>query len=166
MNEALIKENSAAIDSDLNRRDFISKVGHIALILGAGGLGALSLDFLSPNLLLEPPKMVKAGRPEEFAPGSVTLLSQHKVFIVRTEDGPFLALSAVCTHLGCMTGYRSSSKIIACPCHGSKFNPADDSVIDGPAPTPLPSLELTLSEKGNLWVNRTQIIEPGRLLKV
>ncbi len=166
MDKTSIEENVIEIDPDPNRRNFLSKMGHIALILGAGGLGVLSLDFLSPNLLLEPPSRVKVGRPEEFSPGSVTLLSKHKVFIVRSDNGPFIALSAVCTHLGCMTGYRSSSRIIACPCHGSTFNSHDGSVIDGPAPSALPSLELTLSEQGYLWVNRTQIIEPGRVLKV
>lgn len=156
----------AAGEIDHDRRLFLTRLGHATLLIGAGGLGVLSLDFLSPNVLLEPPAEVNIGRPDEFAPETVTLLSRHRVFIVRSPQGPFHALSAVCTHLGCMTGYRASSGIIACPCHGSRFDPADGSVLSGPAPVPLPTLELRLSEQGFLWVNRTVRVEPGTILKV
>ena len=152
------------IDDD--RRMFLTRLGHAALLVGMGGLGVLSLDYLSPNILLEPPAEVNVGRPDEFTPGTVTLLAQHRVFIVRSADGPFHALSAVCTHLGCMTGFRASAGVIACPCHGSKFNAVDGTVLDGPAPVPLVTLELRLSEQGFLWVNRTAQVAAGTILKV
>jgi len=150
----------------LNRREFLAATGHAALLIGLGGLGVLSLDFLSPNVLLEPPAEVNIGHPDQYSPGSVTLLAEHKVFIIRAPDGPFHALSMVCTHLGCLTGYRTGAGMIVCPCHGSRFNPADGSVMGGPAPRPLPNLKMTLSERGELWVNRAEVVEPGTVLKV
>lgn len=153
-------------NGDLTRRQFFARVGHVTLLLGAGSLGLLSLNYLSPNVLLEPPAEVNVGRPDLFPPGSVTLLAQHKVFIVRSADGPFHALSAVCTHLGCLTAFWAGAGIIACPCHGSRFNPADGRVIAGPAPRPLPSLKLELSDRNEIWVNRSVIVEPGAILKV
>ena len=39
----------------------------------------------------------KAGKPENFSPGSVTLNADQKVYIVRAKEGYFYALSAVCT---------------------------------------------------------------------
>ena len=50
-----------------------------------------------------------------------------------------IALSAVCTHLGCLTAWKPDLGIVACPCHGSKFN-NDGEKIDGPAPRGLPWL--------------------------
>jgi cytochrome b6-f complex iron-sulfur subunit len=153
-------------DDEITRRDFFAAVGHATLLIGAGSLGILSLDYLSPNVLLEPLAEVNVGRPEIYPPDSVTLLSKHKVFIVRSPEGPFHALSAVCTHLGCLTKYRTKERDIACPCHGSSFNATDGLVRSGPAPSPLHNLKLTLSERNELWVNRNVIVKPGTRLKV
>ncbi len=163
----LIEKNSIIPEEKISpdRRAFLAKLGHTTLLLGAGAMGLISLDFLSPNVLLEPPSEVKIGRPEDFAPGSVTLLAKQKVFIVRTTEGSIHALSSVCTHLGCITGYRASERVIVCPCHGSKFNPANGSVVGGPAPQSLPSLELHLAHDGFLWVNRAVTVEPGTMMR-
>lgn len=149
-----------------DRRRFLTSVGHGSLLLGLGGLGTLSLDYLAPNATLEPMAEVNVGRPDEYAPGSVTLLSKEKVFVIRGRNGPLHALSAVCTHLGCITGFRSSAGLIACPCHGSEFDPKDGSVISGPAPKPLPSFEIRMSDQGALWVDRMTRVDPGTILKV
>ena len=153
-------------NGDITRRKFFATLGHLTLLAGAGSLGLLSLNYLSPNVLLEPPAEANVGRPDLFPPGSVTLLPKQKIFIVRSAEGPFHALSAVCTHLGCLTAFWAGAGIIACPCHGSRFNPADGSVIAGPAPHPLPSLKLELSDRNEIWVNRSIIVEPGTILKV
>ncbi|MEO1621737.1 MAG: Rieske 2Fe-2S domain-containing protein [Cyanobacteria bacterium J06632_3] len=51
------------------------------------------------------------------------------------EDGPEVAshaISAVCTHLGCIVGWDADAREFACPCHGSRFD-ADGAVTRGPA---------------------------------
>ena len=88
------------------------------------------------------------GKPDHYAPDSVTLDPQTAIYVVRTAEG-FFALSAICTHLGCLTAYKPDLGIIACPCHGSKFN-KDGVKIEGPAPRPLPWLRMWLSDDGNL----------------
>lgn len=47
-----------------------------------------------------------------------------------------LALSSKCTHAGCTVAWEDG--VLACPCHGSKFNP-DGTVANGPANAPLPA---------------------------
>ncbi|MBI4581340.1 MAG: Rieske 2Fe-2S domain-containing protein [Planctomycetes bacterium] len=59
------------------------------------------------------------------------------VLIVRTDKG-FIALSAVCTHLGCLVEYDAAKKAIACPCHGAWFD-LNGQVTGGPPPRPLPA---------------------------
>ena len=59
--------------------------------------------------------------------------------LVHLDNGDFVAYSAVCTHQGCTVAYKNGQ--LACPCHGSVFDPADGAaVIAGPAPKPLPEI--------------------------
>ena len=45
--------------------------------------------------------LVVAGPSDAFAPGRVTAFPAGKFYLVRLEDGGFLALNRQCTHLGC-----------------------------------------------------------------
>lgn len=134
------------------RRQFV-KVG--ATSLAVAGLGACVFGFryISPNVLYEPSPIVSLGRPERYAIDSVTLDPRFGIFIARVQQG-FYALSAVCTHLGCLSTWKSDSGVIACPCHGSTFR-RDGSVIGGPAPAALPWLKMWLSDDGLLMVDRS-----------
>ncbi len=59
--------------------------------------------------------------------------------LVRLEDGKFAAYSAVCTHQACTVAYKDGK--LACPCHGSVFDPANGAeVLNGPATSPLPEI--------------------------
>ena len=56
-----------------------------------------TVRFLVPRVSYEPSSIFKAGRPEDYPMGSVTLISSRKVWIVREKEGIY-ALIAVCTH--------------------------------------------------------------------
>jgi Rieske Fe-S protein len=59
--------------------------------------------------------------------------------LVHTQEGEFVAYSAVCTHQQCTVAYRQDMRKLVCPCHGSVFDPADGAKVEaGPAPRPLP----------------------------
>ena len=77
----------------------------------------------------------------EVAPGSAHKFkdSGEPAVLVHLDDGDFVAYSAVCTHQGCTVAYKDGN--LACPCHGSVFDPADGAaVVAGPAPRPLPEI--------------------------
>ena len=47
------------------------------------------------------------------------------------------AVSARCTHLGCLVAFNEAETAWECPCHGSRFDIAGK-VLQGPARRPLP----------------------------
>jgi cytochrome b6-f complex iron-sulfur subunit len=155
---------------EFDRRAFFVKMGLGSLSIAAVGTAAFSYQFLSPNVLYEPSPIVNAGKPENYAVDSVTLDVNSGIYLIRAQEG-FFSLSAVCTHLGCMTAWKPELGIIACPCHGSKFYVFEDhkipgAKIEGPAPRPLPWLEVSLSDEGDLMVDRSKQIEPMTFKKV
>ena len=68
--------------------------------------------------------------------GAIYSVNGKPVLVVHTQDG-YHALSATCTHLGCIVFWSEEKKVIACPCHAAFFTTNGD-VISGPAPAPLP----------------------------
>ena len=148
-----------------SRRHFLELVGIGAIGVTAIGSMVLSAEYLSPNVVREPPARFRIGLPELYPPGSVTFQAEHKVFIVRAREGYFYALSAVCTHLGCIANWKQDAGIVACPCHGSKFD-RDGNVIAGPAPRPLPRFAMSLDEQGQLVVDKGVTVSEGTFLKV
>ena len=158
--ERIQTEANAGID----RRQFFVRMGLGSMGIAAAGTAVFGYQFLSPNVLYEPSPIVDAGKPDRYPPDSVTMDPQTAIYVVRTGEG-FFALSAICTHLGCLTAYKPDLGIIACPCHGSKFN-KDGVKIEGPAPRPLPWLRMWLSDDGNLMIDRSNAIAIKQLVRV
>lgn len=149
----------------ISRRYFFETVGCGAIAVVSVGGGVWSWQFLSPNVLFEPPSIFKAGRPGDYPLGSVTFNPQQRVFIVREKEGYFYALSAICSHLGCIANWRPEEGIIACPCHGSRFARTGE-VLTGPAPRGLQRLLIELSDGGELVVDKSTEVGEGQVLKV
>jgi cytochrome b6-f complex iron-sulfur subunit len=145
------------------RRDFFVQVGVGACAVAAAGSAIVTLDYLEPKVLFEPSTKFVAGSPLDFADGVVRFNKEKKAYIIGSGNGIF-ALSAVCTHLGCITRYKSDEKVIACPCHGSRFD-LEGHVVHGPAPRPLPWLDVTQDDTGNLVVDTGIVISSGKVFR-
>ncbi len=88
------------------------------------------------------------------APGSAKRFRVGAVegFVVNPGRGrPFYALSAACTHMGCMISWLGSANTFLCPCHGAQYN-ADGTVLSGIARHPLPRLYTRADADGKLYV--------------
>lgn len=66
-----------------------------------------------------------------------------------------LVYTSICTHAGCdAVDWEADKKIIACPCHGSHFDPKNNgAVVTGPAARKLPQLPIKIGDGGKLVVN-------------
>ena len=60
----------------------------------------------------------------DIAPGSVMRFTTPSVigWLLRQADGSFLALSAVCTHMGCLVHWDRTTHRFECPCHHGQFD--------------------------------------------
>ena len=142
----------------MERRDFIkwSAIGWGAFAAVVGGYGTLVARFMFPNVLFEPVQTFRAGVPEDYEPRSVSerFKDQYGVWIVRDEER-IVALSTVCTHLGCTPNWMPSDNKFKCPCHGSGFYTTGIN-FEGPAPRPLERYKIGLSDEGDILVDKTK----------
>lgn len=92
------------------------------------------------------------AKEEERAPelvkgeGRVIELNGKKAAVCQVADDETHAVSAVCTHMGCIVAWNSAEKSWDCPCHGSRFN-YDGAVIQGPANKDLEKVSLSRKER-------------------
>ncbi len=68
--------------------------------------------------------------------GGIIERDGEQLAVTRNGDGVGQALSAVCTHLGCIVGWNAIDRTWDCPCHGSRFD-EQGQVLAGPALQPL-----------------------------
>jgi Rieske Fe-S protein len=71
-----------------------------------------------------------------------------KIVVTQPAQGEFKGFSAVCTHQGCVVNDVAAGTI-NCDCHGSKFA-LDGAVSTGPATKPLPPVEVSVNDNGDL----------------
>lgn len=122
------------------------------LLLIAGGLGGLLaaaagwpvLRFLSPPSRTGESATVAV--PRTTVPAGAAHFFQYRgkpAVVVQPKPGEYVALSAVCTHLGCVVQWQEGKGEFLCPCHGGRFSP-NGVVLAGPPPRPLESLALVV----------------------
>ncbi len=126
--------------------------------LTAGGVGTLGLvRFLFPNVVFEPPQEFPTAPPATFGPNTVeeSWKESNQVWIVNVE-GRLIALSTVCTHLGCTPNWLAAENKFKCPCHGSGYY-MNGVNFEGPTPRPLERFHVYVNPAdGNLWVDKTR----------
>ncbi len=130
---------------DDSRRKFLA--GCVGCLAAAGALAALYplYEYLAPQRTATNGEKVTI-------PESSILPGEAKFFdfrgetgvIVHKKSGDMVALSAVCTHLGCIVQWEREKQDFLCPCHGGRYT-EDGIVISGPPPRPLSKLPFTVS---------------------
>ncbi len=130
----------------MSRRNFLK--------LGAAALGALAmLEIAAAGLIFLEPRslegefggVVTAGPADSFPPGSITEFPAGRFFLIRAEDGGYLAVYRRCTHLGCSVSWEPSQNQFVCPCHGSHFDNVGD-VVNPPAPRALDTFNILIED--------------------
>lgn len=140
------------------RRKFLSRIWGILGLVALAELAFFTISMLRPgkkNLKDNPTINIKvAGNVEEFQKNSVTADRINKYYLVRFDDGGFLALSLICSHLGCSVLWDKTKNQFICPCHSSAFDNRGD-VINSPAPRALDYYPLII-EGGKVKIDMSQ----------
>ena len=149
---------SESDQGEVTRRGFLRS--GLALLGGVVSLVAFvaaTLRLPLPALLPGRSLKFRIGEPKQFPPGTVRFFDEQQCYVVADRDGIY-AISATCTHLGCVV-HREEDRF-ACPCHGSIYDP-DGKVIQGPAPRNLPWFSVRESPGGRLVVDRGEVVPSG-----
>lgn len=150
---------------NLSRRGFLQTLAGMA---GVIGLGVLVSSFKLPSSTTQTTTTTQTGA----ASGAIANTNNLQVgvpiqfdypagypnVLLKKSDGSLLALSLLCTHVCCVCSYDPASNRIYCPCHGSVFD-SNGSVLQGPASSPLPQVQLKVDTGGNVYP--TGILNPG-----
>ena len=80
---------------------------------------------------------------EDLGPGEGRVVRDgiKPVAVARDDRGELHAVSATCTHLGCLVAWNGAERSWDCPCHGSRFG-IDGEVLHAPAVEPLKPVDL------------------------
>lgn len=122
----------------------------LGILLGAIG-GVIAAVFAWPLFRFLSP-VDKGGAAEKIRVAKDQVTADKPYFfsfqgrpavLLEKSPGEYIALSAVCTHLGCIVKWVNASKEFLCPCHGGRYSP-DGQVLGGPPPKPLPTYTVSL----------------------
>ena len=129
------------------RRNFLTRLWVILGFVALAEFIAVAVAFLRPGkskaIKDGADTVVSGGSVDKFARNSVTAFVRGRFYLVRLEDGGFLALSSKCTHLGCSVPWVEKEKKFVCPCHASAFDIAGN-VISPPAPRALDTYQVII----------------------
>ena len=126
------------------RRKFLfTMLGGLGALIGAASAWPV-FRFLSPIEAGGSGDKVIVAR-GDVAGGKAHFFQYHgkPAVVLQPAPGEFVALSAVCTHLGCVVAWQEQAGEFLCPCHGGRFSAAGQ-VLGGPPPAPLETLAVEL----------------------
>lgn len=142
----------------LNRREFLSflSVGWAMFVAAAGGLASLAFRFSYPNVNFEPEMDFIAGSSKDYENGvDERWKNKFGVWMVK-QEGKLVAVSNICTHLGCIPNWLPAELKFKCPCHGSGYYMSGIN-FEGPAPRPLERYKIGLNPEGRIVVDKTKV---------
>lgn len=124
----------------MKRRSFLGLIG---TVMSCTAFGSFAYPFIK---YLAPPKAKAAASRLNFTKSEVgdakeILFGQTPAIIINRPGKGFIALSRVCTHLGCLIEFDREKKKLVCPCHAGVYD-LEGRVVSGPPPKPLPTFPL------------------------
>jgi cytochrome b6-f complex iron-sulfur subunit len=156
----------AGASTRTSRRNF-----NIALAIAWGSLafvgatfGAMFQDFFGPKVLKEPKKLWRAGTMDNFSnPGVYEQFKQTPdgasgfwIVNLSPSENRLVALSVICTHLGCIPAWLAGELKFKCPCHGSGYYVTGVN-FEGPTPRPLERFAIFRDPDGFVNVDMTRV---------
>ena len=153
-------------EKSVSRRDFMNTAiwaigGFISAAFAIPAIVYVIAPALQKNQLEE---WVRLGSTDKVELGTPTLfkakierqtgwiVNEEEISVyVLTENGrDYVAMSNICTHLGCRVRWISDQSQFFCPCHNAIFD-EEGQVVSGPPPRPLDRYE-TKVENNQIFI--------------
>jgi cytochrome b6-f complex iron-sulfur subunit len=126
----------------MKRRRFLNFLLTILGLTAAGSFAYTLVRYMAPAGQKAKSKQITLKKSEiPVGDAKDIALNGTPTMVINRPGMGFIALSRVCTHLGCLVDYNQSQKRIICPCHGAIFD-LEGNVLSGPPPRPLPKFPL------------------------
>jgi menaquinol-cytochrome c reductase iron-sulfur subunit len=148
-------------DKQISRRNFMAIAtwaigGFIAIALAIPGVAyiigpALQRQEEGNWIRLGSTSKVELGAPTLFKvniqrqTGWILNEDELSVYVLTDNGRDYVAMSNICTHLGCRVRWISDQEQFFCPCHNAVFS-KDGSVGSGPPPRPLDRYEVKVED--------------------
>jgi len=100
---------------------------------------------------LGPTSKVELGTPTLFTftiqtqTGWIITAQEVSVYVLSTDGRTFIAMSNICTHLGCHIRWIAEENHFFCPCHNGVFD-ITGNVVSGPPPRPLNRFDVKVED--------------------
>lgn len=124
----------------------------IAYIVGPAFKNSKSKDWIRVGSITrietDTPSLFKVTVDQQT--GWITVEEEVALYVLTDNGHDYLAMSNVCTHLGCRVRWVSKDERFFCPCHNGIFD-KHGYVVSGPPPRPLDVFE-TKIENGEFYI--------------
>ncbi|MGB3713614.1 MAG: ubiquinol-cytochrome c reductase iron-sulfur subunit [Candidatus Promineifilaceae bacterium] len=145
----------------INRRNFMSKAtlaigGFISAAMGIPAIAYIMGPALQNTTeqnwaRLGATSKVELGTPTLFKvkierqAGWIVEEENLSVYVLTDNGRDYIAMSNICTHLGCRARWISARQQFFCPCHAGVFD-KEGNVVSGPPPRPLDRYEVKVED--------------------
>jgi menaquinol-cytochrome c reductase iron-sulfur subunit len=152
--------------NELSRRNFMqTAIWGLGGLIGIGYIIPATAYVVGPSLKgqqtetwirLGPTSKVELGTPTLFTfsvqtqTGWIENTQEVSVYVLTTDGRTYIAMSNICTHLGCRVRWIAEQDEFFCPCHNGQFD-LNGNVIGGPPPRPLDRYDVKV-ENDQLYV--------------
>ena len=140
------------------RRLFIKLFSWAGLVASAAMVAWIGVRYIIPQTTRARSRKVFVARLGELPADDVLEtvdLRGRPVAILKREGATPLAISLVCTHLGCRVHWQPKERTFLCPCHMGVFD-ANGNVRSGPPPSALPRYDVSV-ETENVFVHLPEV---------
>ena len=125
-----------------NRREFLQKtLAFLGLTTLAAFLYPLFKYFSPPVGESATKRLVFSKKDIPVGEAKDIIFNNTPGVVINRPDKGYVALSRVCTHLGCLVDYQKDKNRFLCPCHAGTYD-LSGNVTSGPPPKPLQQFPL------------------------
>jgi len=160
--ETLQTQHQEEIDETMSRRGFVRVVTWGVTLAYAGAIGYPIYRYLnSPvekSVAMAAVKEVNLDAADKIEKGTALMFKfgVRPAMLIHHSDDTWLALDAVCTHMGCTVKFDPEKDKIICACHGGVYDPKTGENVSGPPPRPLNKYYVKVND-GSVTVSRNPV---------